>query len=219
MWGFAVKTKDAMTIWKQYRANAASTGLYPLLMSDEHSQFSQLHTVTAPTPPEQILARAASVDAAEWLAQKARGCLEFEGQVRVPDFEVDDSRVQEKDEFQCLALNEHVQWFLVLIPTREPWSVFAYLDYGNWNAYPMAHEHVAIQRYWFDKFGAEPVIVTGDCIEMLVDRPPLSDVESRAVSVEQFAYTAGDLVNQGYGHFGTLARTLRGRKHWFFWWD
>ena len=136
-----------------------------------------------------------------------------------PDFDTD-SGANEPDEFACPSLREKERpWFLVLLPTTAPWSAFAYLGYGGWNAYPTADHHIAVMKYWFDRYGAEPVIVTPDCIEMIVEHPPQTEDACRELALEQFGYTGGDLVDQGYESLGTLARVLRDRRHWFFWWD
>jgi hypothetical protein len=219
IWGIPVDRKSAVRAWELHRKAHDTTGLYPLIVDDE--LVKRLLDVAPENPPAEILSHASSINGGEWLARRAKESLTEDEETIEPDFDADDPKLQEADRLASLEspLFRESQWFVVLVPTKRSWEVFAHLGYGAWNAYPEAAEHIAVMKYWNEKFGAEPVIVTGDCVEMRVTRPPTTTEECRALALEQFGYTAGDLINQGYGFFGTLARTLKARTHWFFWWD
>jgi hypothetical protein len=73
-------------------------------------------------------------------------------------------------------------------------------------------------RYWFERWGAEPVAITSDTVEMLVARPPQSREDALALANEQFAYCE-DVVTQGVGTIEALAANLLEGQTWFFWWD
>lgn len=109
-------------------------------------------------------------------------------------------------------------FYLGLVPTPLSWQVPAFLKIGNWNEYPQVQEHVALHKYWHEKYGAEVVTITHDIIEMQVARPPLDREGALHLATEQFSYCA-DIVAQGTNTISELAAGLLGANVWFFWWD
>lgn len=218
LWGFPTSRTDALAQRTRLRELTNATGLYPLIITSRLSPM--LEQIDDGGDPESSLAWAAGFDGRGYLRERARECLaENESEA---DFSEEAAHPGEPDGFALLAdddLEKDSDFFILLIPTTKPWEVFAHLQYGGWNEYPSAEEHVAVMKHWFDRYGAEPVIVTGDVIEMLVARPPVDRAGAEELALEQFGYTYGDLVYQGYEEFARLAAALRGRKHWFFWWD
>ncbi len=63
------------------------------------------------------------------------------------------------------------QCFLLLIPTPDETAAHAYLRYGGWNSYPRAEEHIAVLRYWREKYGATLVSLTADTVELRLEQP------------------------------------------------
>ena len=92
------------------------------------------------------------------------------------------------------------------------------MQFGGWNANPMPAGHIAAFRYFAKTYGAVPLVMTSDYIEMLVLRPPKSEEAAMAVALEQFIYSP-DIVWQGTGSVEDLARELAGSHLWYFWWD
>ena len=105
------------------------------------------------------------------------------------------------------------------MPTPRPWEVLAYLHYGGWNECPGPAAQVAVQRGWYERYGAELVCVSGDTVELRVARPPTTRDAALALAREQFLYSGGDLVFQGYETLRGLAGSLVGAETWYFWWD
>ena len=106
---------------------------------------------------------------------------------------------------------------LAEIPVKNPWEVFAYLPFGGWNECPANEEHMAVAKYWFEKYGAVPALMTHDVLEYSL---PASISQEKAMEVawEQFTYCS-DIVEQGVGTVGALAGGLAQSKFWYFWWD
>jgi hypothetical protein len=104
------------------------------------------------------------------------------------------------------------------VPTPRSWEAPAYLSYGGWNECPGAEEHVALLRYWHEKYGADVITLSNDVIECTVSRPPIDRDQALALAWEQFVYCS-DIVLQGTETLSSLAATLCGGKTWFFWWD
>ena len=106
---------------------------------------------------------------------------------------------------------------LAEIPVQHPWEVFAYVPFGGWNECPSSQEHMAAAKYWYEKFGAVPAVITRDVLEY--DLPvPVKREEAMALALEQYAFCP-DIVDQGCQSVGYLADTLAMSTKWYFWWD
>lgn len=108
--------------------------------------------------------------------------------------------------------------YIALIPTLNSYKVPAYLKYGDWNDCPSPEEHIAIFKYWYEKYGARIIAVTHDIIECTVDNPPKTKEEAIKLAKEQFKYCI-DIVAQGTETISGLAASLLNSKYWYFWWD
>ena len=106
---------------------------------------------------------------------------------------------------------------LAEIPIKNPWEVFAYLPFGGWNECPANEEHMAVAKYWFEKYGAIPALMTHDVLEYSLPAP-VSQERAMEVAWEQFTYCS-DIVEQGVGTVGRLADGLAESSCWYFWWD
>ena len=108
---------------------------------------------------------------------------------------------------------------LAKIPVKNPWEVFAYLPFGNWNECPNTPELMAAAKYWFEKYGAVPAVMTHDELEFLLPSPVPSD-DAMTTALEQYGFCP-DVVEQGAedATVGSLADVLRQSTVWYFWWD
>ena len=57
---------------------------------------------------------------------------------------------------------------LAKIPVKNPWEIFAYLPFGNWNDCPNTPELMAAAKYWFEQYGAVPAAMSHDELEFLL---------------------------------------------------
>ena len=103
---------------------------------------------------------------------------------------------------------------MVKVPVTEPWKIWAYIPYGNWNACPTPEEHMAVSKYWYETYGAIPVAISFACVDYLLPRP-VDDPKKTAI--EMYAY-CGDL-EQGYDNFASIGESIKDRRTWNFWWD
>jgi len=108
--------------------------------------------------------------------------------------------------------------FIGLIPTSKSYEIPAFLNFGGWNECPDSEIHVAIMRYWHEKYGADIISVTPDTVECTVKKPPQTKEEALALAKEQFIYCP-DIVFQGTGTISNLAASLINAENWYFWWD
>ena len=108
---------------------------------------------------------------------------------------------------------------LAKIPVKNPWEIFAYLPFGNWNDCPDTPELMAIAKYWFEQFGAVPAAMSHDELEFLLPEPvPVEKAMDTAVELYGFCPDVIDK-NPEDVTVGALADVLRQSTVWYFWWD
>lgn len=118
------------------------------------------------------------------------------------DFEPDDDVLISTIDILTGELVDKV--YIALIPTLESYKVPAYLKIGDWNECPSPEEHIAILKYWNEKYGARIVAATHDIIEYIVENPPKTKEEVMELAVEQYKYCI-DIVVQGTQTISELA--------------
>lgn len=108
---------------------------------------------------------------------------------------------------------------LAKIPVKNPWEIFAYLPFGNWNDCPDTPELMAVAKYWFEQHGAVPAAMSHDELEFLLPAP-VSQEKAMEVAAEQYGFCP-DIVDQAQDDptVGNLADVLWQSIVWYFWWD
>ncbi len=108
---------------------------------------------------------------------------------------------------------------LAKIPVKNPWEIFAYLPFGNWNECPDTPELMAAAKYWFQQHGAIPAAMSHDELEFLLPAP-VPEKKAMEVATEQYGFCP-DIVDQEQEDptVGNLADVLRQSTVWYFWWD
>ena len=118
----------------------------------------------------------------------------------------------------CWDLNTDMTHPLILakIPVKNPWEIFAYLPFGNWNECPDTPELMAIAKYWFEQYGAAPAVMSHDELEF--DLPaPIPKERAVELAVEQYGFCPD--MDQNFEELGALADVLWQSTVWYFWWD
>ena len=106
---------------------------------------------------------------------------------------------------------------LAKIPVKNPWEIFAYLPFGNWNECLDTPDLMAVAKYWFEQHGAIPAAMSHDELEFELPTP-ISKERAMEVAVEQYGFCP-DLDQNEDGSIGSLADVLRQSTVWYFWWD
>ena len=106
---------------------------------------------------------------------------------------------------------------LAKIPVKNPWEIFAYLPFGNWNECPDTPDLMAVAKYWFEQHGAIPAAMSHDELEFELPTP-ISKERAMEVAVEQYGFCP-DLDQNEDGSIGSLAAVLWQSTVWYFWWD
>ena len=128
----------------------------------------------------------------------------------------------DNDRFSCYwDSDSHMTYPLILakIPVKNPWEIFAYLPFGNWNECPDTPDLMAVAKYWFEQHGAIPAAISHDELEFLLPAP-VSQEQAMEVAAEQYGFCP-DIVDQEQDDptVGNLADVLRQSTVWYFWWD
>ena len=111
--------------------------------------------------------------------------------------------------------NMTVPLILAKIPVKNPWEIFAYLPFGNWNECPDTPDLMAVAKYWFEQYDAVPAAMSHDELEFLLPAPVPKE-KAIDVAVEQYGFCP-DLDQNA--SIGTLADTIHQSTVWYFWWD
>ncbi len=217
---FDVPRGAALSTWEAIRPLVPQLGHYPLVCRDEHGTLAELPEMEEGGVGE-ILRAAQGIEPAPWLAEREADDPELYGDVE-SGTEEDWHGVEPQSAFTVPVDNRGrpaAGVWIALVPTTSPWEALAHLRFGGWNECPDAEVHVAMQRDWHRRFGAEVVCVSGDTIEFRVAEPPLERDAALQLAREQFVYSGGDLVYQGTETLNALAASLLGAGTWFVWWD
>ena len=111
--------------------------------------------------------------------------------------------------------------FIAKVPTANSCEALAHIGFGGWNDCPYDAEHVAVLRYWHERYGASLFALGGDIIECVVERPPTTREAALDLASEQLLYAPGALgeFSGGGSSVPELAAALLNSRHWLFWWD
>jgi hypothetical protein len=216
---FEVISCPGATALEEINRIAASGRGYPVLLggTEDYEQIIE-NAEDIEDDAEEIAKRALAIDTDAWLAERFDSDPEFYEEINgewPEDIENSNKIIGHTDISGGEPLDEvHI----AVLPTSDSWRVPCLLKFGGWNECPFAEEHAAMFRRWQEKYGARVITVTGDTIEMMVDRPPTTRDEALELAREQYLYCA-DIVQQGTETIEALAATLLDGPVWFFWWD
>ena len=219
------KEKDGEKIfntWKELSEQGKKEGFFPLIIvcDDLICEMFEFAAEDYGTR-EQILQEAQTLDVSKlfekWYNERAADADSGEEIVDFGEFiECDPS-----DSFtSCTDFNgrPHSAVIIAKIPAKNPWELAAWVPVGACNYDQSPLEHIAVFKYWYEKYGAVPGLVTFEVWEMFATKPPTTDETSEVLAWEQFKFCP-DIVEQGVGTLRALASSLKNSSCWYFWWD
>lgn len=216
----AVPGHDALDTLRALRRQGAAEGITPIVLGGETSVIQYAERLAEHTDStDDILRKVASIGNPEWWFTARLSALEECLEDTMGEWP--DACVPQDS---LCALNDpatETPWptvYIAKLHTAHAWQAPALLQFGGWNECPFPEEHAAIARYWQERYGAEPVAMTGDTLECFVSRPPTTREAAEQLALEQFAYCE-DIVIQGTESVRQLAASLLNAPSWFFWWD
>ncbi|TYP72079.1 DUF4253 domain-containing protein [Paenibacillus methanolicus] len=217
-----IHENDAQGVMAKYRQallEGEKEGYTPLIIVPSETIADHIEMMTSKHDRESILARANELDAAVLLKRLVAESMPDEEEDEEFDlageFEIEEAKL---NHFVSIpeVLNQSI--ILAKIPTTKPWEAAAWIPMGGFNACPMPEEQVAVFKYWYEKYGASPGLVTRDVWELVVEHPPGTQEEAEKLAWEHFGF-CGDIVWQGVGTVNLLAGSLLDSPYWYFWWD
>lgn len=210
-------TAGARSMWQKLALVAEQTGYYPVFpVKDDIAAFmptiftgggvvtpEMVSKLIAGSPSFETITDFQSYDLDAWVASKAKNC-------KIGDFS--------KPHFGHAP--PPISGKLLLLPVKYSWQVPAILRLGGWNGHPHPAAHVAMQKRWFDKYGAQIVSIGIDTMYMDVQKPVRTREEALALAAEHLAYCRANIM-QGMGDFtlSGAAIDLIDSNCWAFWWD
>lgn len=108
---------------------------------------------------------------------------------------------------------------ILKVPTTKPWEVVAYIPFGGFNDCPLPKDMMAICKYWYEEYGAIPMIISHDVLEFRLPAP-VPEEKSMDVAIEHFAFSP-DRVHQCTSTYtlDEVAASIAVSNAWYFWWD
>lgn len=219
------KGRNGPALWEGLRKQLPPHGYWPAVLGDDDSlaRHRGFAVEAAAQSPSDIVAQAASIRVDKLLEQLRQGCLDPDNP---DDSGPEDGEIFEDAEpvrafsscFNALSGKAYPRVWIGMFPTVESCDIPAHLGFGDWNACPKPHEHVAVLKHWAERYGVELVTAASDIIELRAARRPATREEALSLAREQFYYCS-DIVEQGVGSIATLAKLLMEGNFWFFWWD
>lgn len=211
---------DVMTRYRQALIEGKKEGYTPLIIIPSEMMLEivdhEADQEYSNDDRESIIEKVKDIDVKELLKRLLDEVMPLEEE----DDDITGEFSIEEQVNDFLTIEEVINKKIIIakIPTDKPWEVAAWVPMGGFNECPMPEEQVAVFKYWYEKYGAIPALVTTDVWELFVENPPKTQEESEILAWEQFGFCA-DIVWQGVGTVNFLAGTLKNSSVWYFWWD
>lgn len=106
---------------------------------------------------------------------------------------------------------------LAQIPVEHPWQIFQKIPFGDWNECPDDGVLEAFLKRLYENYGAVPVVLRGDTLELIPQRKPKGQ-EAFDLALQMYAFCP-DSISQGVGTIHAFAKGLENSDVWQFWWD
>ena len=219
--------------WNELAEQGKQEGFFPLLIVSSGTLAESLELALEDagvenTPEgvsalrEKVLREAEDVNVQAFLDARLAEYIEMHGDMDI----VGEFKLTEPDGcFYChidmLKRRPHPEILIAKIPAKHPWELAAWVPMGGFNDCPSPAEQTAVFKYWHEKYGAAPGVVTYDNWEMELTEPPMTNEDAEALAKEHFAFCYDVIMQAGKGQDTIRARAsaLKSSTTWYFWWD
>jgi len=223
IYGFTSTGRDSVNVWKKLTAAVDRTGHRPVVLGVDddlsfHKELIEEFGDQNSSGVRETIRLGEELSPDEFLKSAANNWIDDDDEFNIADYHGEWPGPAPQQGFGITTLSNVPLVHIGLAPTVTPWHLPAYLRFGGWNDCPPPSAHVAMFKYWYEKYGAVPVNMTHDVVEMYVAKPIRSKEEAISVAEEHFWYCT-DIVMQGTETIEALAATLLDANQWYFWWD
>lgn len=109
------------------------------------------------------------------------------------------------------------RFVMVRVPVANPYDIFTYIPFGDWNDCPNASVHRAFAKHWYEQHGAVPCVISSDRIMYYVSQP-VGKSNAFNLAMEHAAYCPDTPIQITFSIWN-LAKQLERSTFWFCWWD
>lgn len=159
------------------RQNCEETGVVPVIVGDRESAARLVELFDEPFDYDAELLAAANFSPEAWFSErreKEEGCILAQSDIP-PDGTAPMTQLTVGYNYFSGPRSEV---FIATLPTDDTTAIPVLLRFGDWNACPASHVHMALARYWGERFGARIATITSDIVEFTVERPPTDDAQA-----------------------------------------
>lgn len=204
-------------IYEELFAKRTEGGYTPIIFGIE--DYMELDGSSRSTDLQKEVFAAPEIDAKKWFDD----ALENEKEEMSEYWDELIGEVEDGEEMNGFSgmrdfhTGKSLECVIAKIPVTNPWEIFAWFPFGGWNACPNPEEMFWIGKYWYEKYGAIPALMTHDVLEFKAS--PIKDkTAAMELALEQYMFCT-DIVDQGVETVGRLADILTKSSTWYFWWD
>ena len=97
-------------------------------------------------------------------------------------------------------------------------DVFAYLPFGGWNTCPSNEELRAVTAFWYQRYGAQPALMTEDSLEFMVPQP-VAAAECKELALKHYVFCPSFINSSDGITISSHAEALKDSTIWYFWWE
>jgi len=222
IYGFTCTGDNSVPVWKKLTGAVERTGCRPIVLGVDndlsfHQELIEEFVDDSSPTVDAVIAEGEALSPEAYLKSLADNWIDG-GDFDIAIYHGPWPGPEEQQDFYSTTLSDAPIVHIGMVPTTTPWHIPAYLHFGGWNDCPRTAGHVSLFKRWFELYGALPVNMTHDVLEVYVARPITSKEEAIAVAEEHFWYCP-DNVMQGVNTIEALAALLLNASQWYFWWD
>jgi len=195
--------------WRRLRTITPAVGYWPIL------GWVYLPSPTESEASSEIIAEGLTIDARDWFEHNQLDVV-IKAEQRTDDHGVSPLAFHIPTRLTADNTPSPSATTITFAPTTVSWEVPAYLRKTEHTQPP--HVHVAIHKYWNERWGSELVGWDASTAECATARPPRTVEDALPLAQQQYNYCP-DLVSQNVGSVSNLARLLVNCPIWWFWWD
>ena len=221
----ALSPEEVVKLYARELSRGRREGYTPLLLPEDEIFADYLRALTAAGFDRQAEAQKIGDDGEKRLQQRLSSLVSQPRPAPETEAEAGETSASDgTDSDVFLSIMDFIEYevkpiALLKLPTLEPWKSVVYVPFGGWGNCPAPGEMGAVCRYWYEKYGAVPAVISHDSVEFFLPRPVPED-QAAGAAREHFALCPERVYQcTDSGTVEELARSLAASRLWYFWWE